>query len=198
MTTTAARAADVQARIFFFLLRLPAARVALAIVASASASAFVAGGIVPIGCFWEGSSGSCEGSSCGALWRGELASPYCSGPRALPWDGSAAASGRGPGVSPGSGPGASPWAGPGASLWSGPGASSRAGPGASSPGGPAASLWGGPGASLWGEPGPSSSGGPGCSGSAGSMVAPRAQRSEEHTSELQSPYDVVCRLLLEK
>src|SRR5207248_3445872 len=26
----------------------------------------------------------------------------------------------------------------------------------------------------------------------------RAQRSEEHTSELQSPYDLVCRLLLEK
>src|SRR5207248_8420397 len=25
-----------------------------------------------------------------------------------------------------------------------------------------------------------------------------AQRSEEHTSELQSPYDLVCRLLLEK
>src|SRR5207248_10886378 len=26
----------------------------------------------------------------------------------------------------------------------------------------------------------------------------RALRSEEHTSELQSPYDLVCRLLLEK
>src|SRR5207248_6797634 len=26
----------------------------------------------------------------------------------------------------------------------------------------------------------------------------REQRSEEHTSELQSPYDLVCRLLLEK
>src|SRR5207248_3650915 len=26
----------------------------------------------------------------------------------------------------------------------------------------------------------------------------RAPRSEEHTSELQSPYDLVCRLLLEK
>src|SRR5207248_10980687 len=26
----------------------------------------------------------------------------------------------------------------------------------------------------------------------------RFQRSEEHTSELQSPYDLVCRLLLEK
>src|SRR5438094_6943712 len=30
-------------------------------------------------------------------------------------------------------------------------------------------------------------------------TAPRAAvRSEEHTSELQSPYDLVCRLLLEK
>src|SRR6266516_6004170 len=28
--------------------------------------------------------------------------------------------------------------------------------------------------------------------------APRRARSEEHTSELQSPYDLVCRLLLEK
>src|SRR5438094_3545824 len=27
---------------------------------------------------------------------------------------------------------------------------------------------------------------------------PRMSRSEEHTSELQSPYDLVCRLLLEK
>src|SRR5207248_9661568 len=27
---------------------------------------------------------------------------------------------------------------------------------------------------------------------------PRVLRSEEHTSELQSPYDLVCRLLLEK
>src|SRR5437867_7682551 len=27
---------------------------------------------------------------------------------------------------------------------------------------------------------------------------PKARRSEEHTSELQSPYDLVCRLLLEK
>src|SRR6266705_5777252 len=26
----------------------------------------------------------------------------------------------------------------------------------------------------------------------------RLRRSEEHTSELQSPYDIVCRLLLEK
>src|SRR5207248_5187502 len=29
-------------------------------------------------------------------------------------------------------------------------------------------------------------------------VPPRTDRSEEHTSELQSPYDLVCRLLLEK
>src|SRR5207248_11633670 len=28
--------------------------------------------------------------------------------------------------------------------------------------------------------------------------AERKRRSEEHTSELQSPYDLVCRLLLEK
>src|SRR5207248_10329425 len=28
--------------------------------------------------------------------------------------------------------------------------------------------------------------------------APLPSRSEEHTSELQSPYDLVCRLLLEK
>src|SRR5207248_11213389 len=31
-----------------------------------------------------------------------------------------------------------------------------------------------------------------------SMVFSFASRSEEHTSELQSPYDLVCRLLLEK
>src|SRR5438094_1579043 len=30
------------------------------------------------------------------------------------------------------------------------------------------------------------------------MTAERVLRSEEHTSELQSPYDLVCRLLLEK
>src|SRR5207248_10947485 len=29
-------------------------------------------------------------------------------------------------------------------------------------------------------------------------VGPVKDRSEEHTSELQSPYDLVCRLLLEK
>src|SRR5438094_2555161 len=29
-------------------------------------------------------------------------------------------------------------------------------------------------------------------------IAPHFHRSEEHTSELQSPYDLVCRLLLEK
>src|SRR5207248_4967182 len=31
-----------------------------------------------------------------------------------------------------------------------------------------------------------------------SLAAHRSKRSEEHTSELQSPYDLVCRLLLEK
>src|SRR5438094_7515438 len=30
------------------------------------------------------------------------------------------------------------------------------------------------------------------------LSVPAATRSEEHTSELQSPYDLVCRLLLEK
>src|SRR5437867_10768171 len=30
------------------------------------------------------------------------------------------------------------------------------------------------------------------------ILAPAVVRSEEHTSELQSPYDLVCRLLLEK
>src|SRR5207248_11619676 len=30
----------------------------------------------------------------------------------------------------------------------------------------------------------------------GTEEEPRLQRSEEHTSELQSPYDLVCRLLL--
>src|SRR5437867_8273205 len=34
----------------------------------------------------------------------------------------------------------------------------------------------------------------GCGGDGGMIVI----RSEEHTSELQSPYDLVCRLLLEK
>src|SRR5437867_10800820 len=33
---------------------------------------------------------------------------------------------------------------------------------------------------------------------AGAMILVPALRSEEHTSELQSPYDLVCRLLLEK
>src|SRR5207248_9705107 len=32
----------------------------------------------------------------------------------------------------------------------------------------------------------------------GSQSQGRTHRSEEHTSELQSPYDLVCRLLLEK
>src|SRR5207248_11294696 len=33
---------------------------------------------------------------------------------------------------------------------------------------------------------------------AGAAAGARRARSEEHTSELQSPYDLVCRLLLEK
>src|SRR5437867_11685567 len=33
---------------------------------------------------------------------------------------------------------------------------------------------------------------------AGELVCFYQKRSEEHTSELQSPYDLVCRLLLEK
>src|SRR5438094_5724396 len=32
----------------------------------------------------------------------------------------------------------------------------------------------------------------------GAAARQRFRRSEEHTSELQSPYDLVCRLLLEK
>src|SRR5256885_4593950 len=44
-----------------------------------------------------------------------------------------------------------------------------------------------------GRPGPSRR------GSGGNVEAlPRARRSEEHTSELQSPCNLVCRLLLEK
>src|SRR5207248_11136630 len=35
-------------------------------------------------------------------------------------------------------------------------------------------------------------------GSVRSRLQAAAARSEEHTSELQSPYDLVCRLLLEK
>src|SRR5437867_10332895 len=53
-------------------------------------------------------------------------------------------------------------------------------------------------------------GSPFCRGTCSSPVAPSVRmisstnsgsfvaRSEEHTSELQSPYDLVCRLLLEK
>src|SRR5438094_4104873 len=36
------------------------------------------------------------------------------------------------------------------------------------------------------------------SGRASTPPSASAKRSEEHTSELQSPYDLVCRLLLEK
>src|SRR5207248_3933837 len=38
----------------------------------------------------------------------------------------------------------------------------------------------------------------GCQGPARHGDARPQSRSEEHTSELQSPYDLVCRLLLEK
>src|SRR5713226_9925020 len=45
---------------------------------------------------------------------------------------------------------------------------------------------------------PRKSGGIGGSGRFGCRRYPRSQRSEEHTSELQSPVHLVCRLLLEK
>src|SRR5207249_9392410 len=37
-----------------------------------------------------------------------------------------------------------------------------------------------------------------CSTSCSERTSPRTRRSEEHTSELQSRFDLVCRLLLEK
>src|SRR5215470_4016850 len=110
MTTTAASTPDVQARAFLLLLRLrPADVLAPGAVASASAAAGIvapavaAAGIAPIGCFGDGSSCSGDGSPCsgddspcsgggssrGVLCRGELASPYCSGPRAFSSDGPA-------------------------------------------------------------------------------------------------------------
>src|SRR5438094_5065571 len=46
---------------------------------------------------------------------------------------------------------------------------------------------------------PRSAGGEGArAGEAARRPIPQRGRSEEHTSELQSPYDLVCRLLLEK
>src|SRR5207248_4746926 len=51
-------------------------------------------------------------------------------------------------------------------------------------------LWGGP--LCLGPRVPASRQGRRCKGRVGTV------RSEEHTSELQSPYDLVCRLLLEK
>src|SRR6202047_4339776 len=45
---------------------------------------------------------------------------------------------------------------------------------------------------------PSSPAAPGARRPRGDGVAGALLRSEEHTSELQSPYDLVCRLLLEK
>src|SRR5207248_9627417 len=49
-------------------------------------------------------------------------------------------------------------------------------------------------------PARSSPGACGPASSSGASTGPEelAGRSEEHTSELQSPYDLVCRLLLEK
>src|SRR5207248_4994910 len=44
---------------------------------------------------------------------------------------------------------------------------------------------------------PAAAGPHGAAGGRGAGRAP-GDRSEEHTSELQSPYDLVCRLLLEK
>src|SRR6266705_6591541 len=39
---------------------------------------------------------------------------------------------------------------------------------------------------------------PGCADAWRNREGDLQRRSEEHTSELQSPYDIVCRLLLEK
>src|SRR5215831_13277694 len=131
MTTTAASTPDVHARTFLLLLRLRLAGIS---APAAVASAVAAAGIVPTGCFCDGSScsgdgssssrdgfsGSADGSSCVALCRGELASPYWSGPRALSSDTPAAApdgaaafpdgfaaSPDGPAASSGPGPGVS-------------------------------------------------------------------------------------------
>src|SRR5437867_10156206 len=59
-----------------------------------------------------------------------------------------------------------------------------------SPGGPAAVLVGQRGRGARHAPAPEAAGRP--------QPATGRPRSEEHTSELQSPYDLVCRLLLEK
>src|SRR5262245_34360016 len=128
-TTTAASTPDVQARTFLLLLRLRPAGVSApwAAASAFAAAGIAAAGIVPIDCLCDGSSCSGDGSwcsgdgfscsgdgfPCGALCRGELASPYCSGPRAFSSDGLAASS---------DGPAAS---------WDGPAASSRYGSGVS-------------------------------------------------------------------
>src|SRR2546426_6227653 len=49
-----------------------------------------------------------------------------------------------------------------------------------------------------GRPAPSSSGTASVAGGAGPAHSNRGNRSEEHTSELQSPCNIVCRLLLGK
>src|SRR5699024_12588955 len=64
----------------------------------------------------------------------------------------------------------------------------------------AAAMWG-----ATGAPGISSHASPPGTGTSpqprlqeASLATPAARRSEEHTSELQSRFDLVCRLLLEK
>src|SRR6266566_4146204 len=102
MTTTAARAADVQARIFFLLLRLPPAGVV------------ALGGALP-SAGPAASSGRGSGVSLG------------SGSGSSPWGGSGASPWAGPGGSSPDWPGASPWGGPGPSSWGDPGFSGSAG-----------------------------------------------------------------------
>src|SRR5437867_7902988 len=50
----------------------------------------------------------------------------------------------------------------------------------------------------WVRPAPREKGRPDLKILATFLAGRRPHRSEEHTSELQSPYDLVCRLLLEK
>src|SRR5256885_2531166 len=53
-------------------------------------------------------------------------------------------------------------------------------------------------ASAWIRPWPSSDGKRASASSVSRRWRPCGERSEEHTSELQSPCNLVCRLLLEK
>src|SRR5437867_11020407 len=50
----------------------------------------------------------------------------------------------------------------------------------------------------WSPSGSTTSTSTGSTGPPSARIANGGPRSEEHTSELQSPYDLVCRLLLEK